>query len=105
MSKYNLKELWEHFYGNRVEAKDYTGRIMYKSAITQQKNPNQPTIEHIRPLSKGGSDVLENIIICRRDTNEEKGDRFPAWVANGKRWHAIRVKGSRVAYKIEEDES
>ena len=70
-------------------------------------NPNSkfhPTLDHIRPLSKGGSDVLENIIICHRDTNEEKADKFPAWKANGGRFHAIRVRGSRVAYEIVEDE-
>ena len=105
MSKYNLKDLWEYFYGRKTEAKDYTGRKMYKSALSDPSNPYQPTIEHIRPLSKGGSDVLENIIICRCDTNGEKADKFPAWIANKKRWHAVRVKGSRVAYKVEEDDS
>lgn len=105
MSKYDLKELWEYFYGRKVEVKDYSGRIMYKSALSDPKNPYQPTIEHIRPLSKGGSDVLENIVICRRDTNEEKADKFPAWIANKKRWHAVRKKGSRIAYTIEKDES
>ena len=49
------------------------------------------------------TDVLENIIICHRDTNEEKGDKFPAWKANGRRFHAIRVRGSRIAYELVED--
>lgn len=105
MSKYTISELWEHFYGSRLEVMDYSGRIMRKTAFSTPYNLYHPTIEHIRPLSKGGSDVIENIIICRRDTNEEKADKFPAWVANGKRYHAVRVKGSRVAYKIEEDHS
>ena len=105
MSKYDIKELWEHFYGKMVEVKDYSGRKMYKSALSDPNNPYEPTIEHIRPLSKGGSDVLGNIIICRRDTNEEKANKFPAWIANNQRWHAVRIKGSRVAYKIEKDES
>ena len=33
-----------------------------------------PTLDHIRPLSAGGCDVPENIIICHRDTNEEKAE-------------------------------
>ena len=62
-----------------------------------------PTLDHIRPLSNGGCDVPENIVICHRDTNEEKADLFPHWMANGKRFHARRVRGSRVEYEIVED--
>ena len=36
-------------------------------------------------------------------TNEEKADSFPHWMANGKRFHARRVRGSRVKYEIIED--
>ena len=61
------------------------------------------TLEHIRPLTKGRADVLENIIICHRDTNEEKADKFPHWKTNGERYHSERVKGSRVAYEIYKD--
>ena len=62
-----------------------------------------PTLDHIRPLSAGGCDVPENIIMCHRDTNEEKADHFPHWKANGAHYHARRVKGSRVDYEIIED--
>ena len=34
------------------------------------------------------------------DTNEEKADSFPHWKANGTRYIAIRVKGSRNEYEI-----
>lgn len=44
-----------------------------------------------------------SIVICHRDTNEEKADLFPHWMANGKRFHARRVRGSRVEYEIVED--
>ena len=33
-------------------------------------------------------------------TNEEKADSFPHWKANGTRYIAIRVKGSRNEYEI-----
>ena len=36
----------------------------------------QPTIDHIRPLSKVGQDALNNIIICNRITNFEKTISF-----------------------------
>jgi 5-methylcytosine-specific restriction endonuclease McrA len=58
------------------------------------------TLDHIRPISKGGSDILENIIICHRDTNEEKADTFPNWYANGRRFQARKVKGTSNEYDI-----
>lgn len=76
---------------------------MKKSACGNPNSNYHPTLDHIRPLSKGGADVLDNIIICHRDTNEEKADKFPHWEANNRRFHAVRVKGSRVAYEIIED--
>ena len=103
MSKFRTIEIWNEWYGNIEEVKDYAGRLMKKSACGNPNSKYHPTIDHIRPLSDGGCDVLENIEICHRDTNEEKGDCFPHWVANRKRYHAVRVKGSRVAYEIIED--
>ena len=103
MSKFNTKDVWNMVYGSRDEAYDYAGRLMKKSACGNPNSRFHPTLDHIRPLSQGGSDVLDNIEICHRDTNEEKADCFPYWKANGKRFHARRVIGSRVAYEIVED--
>lgn len=103
MSKYKTIEVWNRIYGSKQDVYDYAGRLMKKSACANQNSQYFPTIEHIRPLSDGGHDVLENIIICHRDTNREKSDCFPHWKANGKRFHALRVKGSRVGYKIVND--
>ena len=103
MSKYRTIDAWNNTYGNKEEVYDYTGRLMKKSACGNPNSKFHPTLDHIRPLSNGGSDVLENLIICHRDTNEEKADDFPHWKANGKRYHARRVRGSRVAYEIYED--
>ena len=100
MSKYNVKDVWNLVYGNKNEAYDYAGRRMVKSACGNPKSSFHPTIEHIRPLSQGGLDVLDNIVVCNRITNQEKADNFPHWKANGKRFHAQRVKGSRVEYEI-----
>ncbi len=100
MSKYNTIEIWNELIGNKNEITDYSGRTVKKSACGNPNSRFFPTIDHIRPLSKGGSDVLENIIICHRDTNEEKADSFPHWKANGKKFKAIRVRGSRKEYNI-----
>lgn len=103
MSKYKSINMWNRFFGAKQEVHDYAGRLMKKSACGNPNSAYHPTIDHIRPLSAGGCDVLENIILCHRDTNAEKADCFPHWQANGKRFHACRVKGSRVAYKIVKD--
>jgi hypothetical protein len=104
MSKYNTIEAWNMLIGDETEVYDYAGRLIRKSACGNPDSRFYPTIDHIRPLSKGGCDILENIIICHRDTNEEKADSFPHWKANGIRFKAIRVKGNRNEYDIEEDE-
>ena len=103
MSKYNTITVWNAVYGDRPEATDYAGRLMKKSACGNPNSAYHPTLDHIRPLSMGGADVPENIIICHRDTNEEKADCFPHWKTNHFRFHAIRVRGSRNAYEIIED--
>ena len=95
MSKYSTIEAWNEIYGDVDEVRDYAGRIMKKSACGNPSSRFHPTIDHIRPLSYGGLDVMENIIVCHRDTNEEKSDRFPHWKANGERFHAIRKKGCK----------
>ena len=103
MSKYKTIDVWNRCFGNAQEVYDYTGRLMKKSACANPNSSYHPTIDHIRPLSKGGLDVLENIIVCHRDTNEEKADNFPHWKANGQNYKAIRVRGSRVEYEIYKD--
>lgn len=104
MSKYNTIEVWNKVFGNRTELEDYAGRLIKKSACGNPDSKFFPTIDHIRPLAKGGSDILENIIICHRDTNEEKDDLFPHWAANGTRYLAKRVRGTRNKYEIYEQE-
>ena len=100
MSKYKTIEVWNKLYGDAQEAVDYAGRLMKKSACGNPYSKYHPTLDHIRPISKGGTDILENIIICHRDTNAEKSDCFPHWKTNKKRFIAIRVRGTRNTYKI-----
>lgn len=102
MSKYRTIDVWNKVYGNRESVCDYAGRMMKKSACGNPDSAYHPTLDHIRPLSFGGSDVLGNVRICHRDTNEEKADHFPHWKANGRHFRAERVKGSRTDYKITE---
>ena len=101
MSKYRTIDLWNERYGNKESVYDYAGRLMMKSACANPRSAYHPTLDHIRPISKGGADVDGNIEICHRDTNAEKGDSFPHWTANGRRFMAKRVRGTRTDYEIE----
>ena len=102
MSKYSCAELWERMFGSKQQAYDYAGRLMKKAACGDPHSAYHPTVDHIRPLSQGGSDVPENIVICHRDTNAEKADRFPHWQTNGRTFRAVRIRGKRTGYRIEE---
>ena len=100
MTKYSVKMLWEELYGKKEEAFDYAGQRMLKAACGNPNSAYQPTIDHIRPLSRGGKDVRENIILCHRDTNEEKADHYPHWKVNNISFHAEKTKGKRNGYTI-----
>lgn len=102
MSKYRTIDAWNAFYGKQETVVDYAGRIMKRSACGNPNSKYHPTLDHIRPLSAGGTDYLGNIEICHRDTNEEKADSFPHWTANGKKFRAERVRGTRTEYNIVE---
>lgn len=102
MSKYRTLDVWNEFYGRKENVYDYAGRLMKRSACGNPNSDYHPTLDHIRPLSAGGCDVLGNIEICHRDTNEEKTDSFPHWTANGNNFCAKRIKGTRTDYEIEE---
>ena len=103
MSKYRTIDVWNECYPDETELYDYAGRLMKKSACGNPSSRYSPTLDHIRPLSQGGKDDLGNIILCHRDTNEEKADSFPCWNANGRRFKAKRVHGRKDAYDVYEE--
>jgi len=101
MSEQTVLKLWNEIHGNKVDVYDYSGRLMKKSAIGNHLSQFEPTIDHIRPISAGGTSAKGNLIICSRLTNQEKADKFSTWVANKKTFQAIRVKGIRNTYRIQ----
>ena len=103
MPKFKTIDVWNELIGNKETVVDYAGREIKKSACGNPNSKYYPTIDHIRPISDGGSDARDNLVICHRDTNEEKADNFPHWKANGRAFKAIRVKGSKIAYRIVND--
>lgn len=105
MSKYTTIEIWNEVYGKLEEVKDYAGRLMKKSACGNPDSSFHPTLDHIRPISNGGKDIKGNLKICHTQTNQEKGDNFPHWKANGKKFKAVKKKGKSDSYEVVEDEN
>jgi len=46
--------------------------------LTEINDPKAPTIDHVVPRSKGGTDDLDNLKTCCRDCNVRKSDSMPA---------------------------
>lgn len=99
MSKFSALEMWNEIFGKQEEAYDYAGRLMKKAACGNPYSRYEPTIDHIRPRAKGGKDTRSNIILCHSYTNEEKGNAFPHFKANGRRFRVEKYKASNPTRK------
>ena len=51
--------------GNRCQ---YTGKVL---------QPDEGSLDHVLPRSRGGKDSWENLVWSSRDVNSRKGDRLP----------------------------
>ena len=51
--------------GNRCQ---YTGKLL---------KPDEGSLDHVLPRSRGGKDTWENLVWSSRDVNSRKGDRLP----------------------------
>jgi 5-methylcytosine-specific restriction endonuclease McrA len=51
--------------GNRCQ---YTGRLL---------RPDEGSLDHVVPRSRGGKDVWENLVWSAKDVNQRKADRLP----------------------------
>ena len=49
----------------------------YRCAYSGEKiiNPKHLSIDHVRPVSKGGPNTWENVVTCHKTINELKGDK------------------------------
>ncbi len=51
--------------GNRCQ---YTGRLLH---------PDEGSLDHVLPRSRGGADTWENLVWSAKDVNQRKADRLP----------------------------
>lgn len=52
-------------------------------------------IDHVVPISHNGSNEESNLICCHIKTNEEKGNSYPGFNANGKSFNVVK-KGDTI---------
>jgi 5-methylcytosine-specific restriction endonuclease McrA len=62
--KLNAKNIRERD-GNRCQ---YTGRLLH---------PDEGSLDHVVPRSRGGADTWENLVWSAKDVNQRKADRLP----------------------------
>jgi len=62
--KLNAKNIRERD-GNRCQ---YTGRLLH---------PDEGSLDHVVPRSRGGRDTWENLVWSSKDVNQRKADRLP----------------------------
>ncbi|GAA5414379.1 HNH endonuclease domain-containing protein [Ureaplasma ceti] len=90
-------DLWKERYGDKKEIKDFSGRTILKGSYGQTGSKYGWNIDHILPKAHGGTNKKGNLIICHIETNAEKGDSYPNFVANDSNWQIVNSNGQ---YKI-----
>ena len=102
LNRETAMRLWAKAFGKDTRAVDYAGRVIAKGAYGDRNSEFGWNVDHILPQSKGGTTADHNLICCHILTNDEKADRFPAFVANGRRFEIIKVQSHYEIRAIDE---
>lgn len=92
LNRETAMRLWGKHFGKETKAVDFSGRVIAKGAYGDRNSEFGWNVDHILPQSKGGTTADHNLVCCHILTNDEKADKFPAFVANGKRFEIIKVQ-------------
>ena len=98
--KHEIAKIWLNTYGNNAIARDIAGRVISFDEFGALTEFGW-NIDHIKPISKGGTDVIENILPMHWKTNQEKKDDFPEFQSNNKTFliKSKKVRRSNDKYK------
>jgi CRISPR/Cas system Type II protein with McrA/HNH and RuvC-like nuclease domain len=116
MDKKHAFKIWDTIFGREEYGKDFAGTPICKNhyndrqATTLYKHDdgkkthelNYPTgwnIHHVLPLSKGGADSIENLVIVNIRNHDLIGDKT-SFVIDGNECQVLRGKGDRKSHLI-----
>lgn len=99
LNRETAMRLWVRDFGKSSKVVDFAGREIAKGAYNDRNSNFGWNVDHILPQSHGGKTTDSNLICCHILTNDEKADRFPCFMANGKRFEIIKVQNH---YEIRE---
>jgi hypothetical protein len=78
-----VNDVWEK--GKKIDnvspdfaRRDFCGAFMYKNEYGKH-TPNGWEIDHVKPVSKGGTDDINNLHPLHWINNQHKGDNHPNW--------------------------
>ena len=94
LNRKNALKLFEEQFGTKAnKVKDYADRDIAKAAYNDRNSKFGWNIDHILPVSKGGSNKKNNLICCHILTNDEKADKT-TFTANNKNFQVQKIKNS-----------
>ena len=92
LNRETAMRLWVKSFGKETKVKDFTGRTIAKGAYNDRNSEFGWNVDHILPQSRGGKTADHNLVCCHILTNDEKGNKFPAFVANKKKFTIVKVE-------------
>lgn len=84
--------LWNKRFGKNIKALDFAGREIAKGSYNDRNSKFGWNVDHILPQCKGGVTAEHNLEIVNIKTNDEKANKFPGFVANGKNFTIVKVE-------------
>jgi hypothetical protein len=77
-----VRNFWKHEFGNSEVGYDFAGWEVRKGAYGQEGSRFGWNIDHIVPISMGGTGDINNLQITHMDTNAERSNKITFWLDN-----------------------
>ena len=88
MDKTSALKVWEHEYGQAEYARDITGKKIKRDDYNIENQVGW-VISYMFPLSLGGKEEVDNMIILHHRTAEEKGDDYPVFSVDSMQFQIV----------------